>query len=266
MKNILTVAGIALAIASIGATAAPPADKAAWSVPQINACAGKNLVNKGALRDLTAVPTDREGKTRTLKMRFFWKPTAKGEPRISLRLTEPMAIAGSAYLLTVSGGKEDVYFYFPGADRALKITGKNMSEPMWGTDVSYGEIKQVLGLVTTAKATRMPDATVLERKAFVLETTSNDDDGYSRVLSYIDQDTCVLLKSEFFEKGDKPRKSLVADPASILAADTYWLVLGYTMNDLREGTKTVLTLSDFSIMERLPERLFDAKRFFEPYE
>lgn len=266
MKTILTVAGIALATASLGVTAAPPADKAAWSVSQINDCAGKNLVNKGALRDLTAVPTDREGKSRTLKMRFFWKPTAKGEPRISLRLTEPMAIAGSAYLLTVSGGHEDVHFYFPGADRALKITGKNMSEPMWGTDVSYGEIKQVLGLVSTAKATRLPDAKVSGRNAFVLETTSKEDGGYSRVLSSIDQETCVLLKSEFFEKGDKPRKSLVADPASILSADSYWLVLGYTMNDHREGTKTVLALSDFSVMERLPERLFDAKRFYEPYE
>lgn len=269
MNKIPTVLGLALAtisLAAAAAPAAPPADKGAWTVSHVNDCAAKNLVNKGALRDLSAMPTDREGKTRTLKMRFFWKPTPKGEPRISLRLTEPLAIAGSAYLLTVKGGQEDVHFYFPGADRALKITGKNMSEPLWGTDVSYGEIKQVLGLVATTQAQRQADATVGDRKAFVLETKSADGEGYSRVLSYIDQQTCVLLKSEFFEKGDKPRKTLVADQASILAADTYWLVLGYTMNDLREGTKTELVLSDFSIMERLPERLFDPKRFFEPFE
>ena len=259
--------GVAVATVSVCAlAAAPPADKSKWSVSQINDCAGKNLVNKGALRDLTVVPTDREGKTRTMKMRFFWKPTPRGEPRVSLRLVEPATIAGSAYLLTVNGNQEDVHFYFPGADRALKITGKNMSEPMWGTDVSYGEIKQVLGLVATSKAERKSDINLAGRRAFVLETNSKEDAGYNKVLSYIDQDACVLLKTEFFEKGNTPRKTLTADFSTILSADTYWLVLGYTMSDLLEGTKTVLTLSDFSILERLPERLFDPKRFFEPYE
>lgn len=258
--------GVALATASMLALAAPPADKDKWTVAQINDCAGNNMVNKGALRDLTVVPTDREGKVRTLKMRFFWKPTPRGEPRVSLRLVEPTTIAGSAYLMTVSGSQEDVHFYFPGADRALKITGKNMSEPMWGTDVSYGEIKQVLGLVSTGKAKRLADTNLAGRDAFVLETSGGDTIGYARVISYIDQDACVLLKTDFYEKGDSPRKTLTADFSTILSADKYWLVLGYTMSDLREGTKTVLTLSDFSIQERLPERLFDAKRFFEPYD
>lgn len=266
MNALRTALAVSLATVTVAATAAtPPANRADWTVPQINACASKNLASKGALRDLTATPTDREGKSRTLRMRFFWKPDAKANPRIMLKLVEPAAISGSSYLLTVKGGQEDVHFYFPGADRALKITGKNMSEPMWGTDVSYGEIKQVLGLVATQGATRKDDASVAERKAWVLETRGAPADGYDRVLSYIDQQTCVLLKSEFFEKGDSPRKTLVADPASILQADTYWLVLGYTMNDLRQGTKTALSLSDFSIEERLPERLFDPKRFFEPY-
>ena len=256
----------ALLAAFTAAAAAPvPPDPAKMSVQQINDCLGKNLVNRGALRDLTVTPTDREGKTRTLKMRFYWKPTPKREPRINLRLMEPLPIAGSSYLLTVKGRSENVHFYFPGADRALKITGQNMSEPMWGTDVSYGEIKQVLGLLASGPAERKPDAVVSGRKTFVLETKAQET-GYQRVVSYVDQQVCVLLKSEFFEKSDKPRKVLEADVTTLLSADTYWLVLGYTMRDLREGTQTVLNLSDFSPMERMPERLFDPKRFYEPFE
>lgn len=253
-----TLAGAALA-------AEPTADRSTWTVKQINECASNNLVGKGALRDLTVMPYDREGKSRTLKMRFFWKPTARGEPRVNLRLTEPLPVAGSAYLMTIKNLQEDVYFYFPGADRALKITGKNMSEPMWGTDVSYGEIKQVLGVVATTDATRVADAKVGERDAFVLEVTSDPNDGYSKVVSYIEHKSCVLLKAEFFDQNDQPRKRLLADQSKILEAENYWLSLGYTMEDLSRGTKTVLDLSDFSIDERLPERLFDPQRFFEPY-
>jgi hypothetical protein len=273
MIKLTSTALIAALSAFAGITLAQdPAEPAKWdpakaSVDQITGCMARNLVNRGALRDLTLQPTDREGKSRTLKLKFFWKPTAKHEPRVNLRLMAPLAMQGSSYLLTIKGGSEEVYFYFPGADRSLKITGKNMSEPLWGTDFSYGEIKQVIGLLASGVTERKADAKVEKRAVFVLETkTSEEDTGYQKVISYVDQTACVLLKSEFFAKPSQPRKVLTADASSLLQADTYWLVLNYTMRDLREGTQTLLAMSDFSLMERMPERLFDPKRFYEPFE
>jgi len=243
------------------------ADPSKQTVEQINACMAKNLVNRGALRDITVVPTDREGKTRTLKLRFFWKPTKAGVPRVNLQLVEPLAMQGSSYLMLVKGGNEEVHFYFPGADRALHVTGKNMAEPLWGTGVSYGEIKQVLGLIASGPTQRKADGKVGDRPVYVLETTTKaEETGYQKVVSYVDQQACVLLKGEFYEKAGKPRKILDADASSLLSADTYWLVLAYTMRDLREGTQTVLNLSDFSLLENIPERMFDPKRFYEPYK
>ncbi len=259
--------GAALAVDKPAPAAKPGAmTPATATVEQINGCMANNLVNRGALRDLTLQPTDREGKSRTLKLKFFWKPSAKHEPRVNLRLVEPLAMQGSGYLLTIKGGSEEVYFYFPGADRSLKITGKNMSEPLWGTDFSYGEIKQVIGLLATGATERKDDAVIEKRPAFVLETKTSEETGYQKVVSYVDQSACVLLKSEFFAKPGQPRKILQADVSSLLQADTYWLVLNYTMRDLREGTQTLLAMSDFSLLERMPERLFDPKRFYEPFE
>lgn len=262
------VVGAALvAISGFAAAKAPAvAPGAAATVEQIAACMNKNLVSRGALRDLSLVPTDREGKSRTLKLRFFWSPTKAGEPRINLQLVEPLALQGSSYLMLVKGNSEHVYFHMPGADKALHVTGKNMSEPLWGTDVSYAEIKQVLGLLASGKSQLRADATVAGRKTWVLETAAKaDESGYQKVVSYVDQQACVLLKSEFFAKPDKPRKILEADASSLLSAADYWLVLDYTMRDLREGTQTAIKMSDFTLLEKMPERLFDPKRFFEPY-
>jgi hypothetical protein len=200
-------------------------------------------------------------------MRLFWKPSKSGGNRVNLRLVEPAAMLGSSYLLLQQGMNEEVYFYLPGADRSLRITGQNMSEPLWGTDFSYGEIKQVLGLLALGDTQRIADATVSGRPAYVLETqTKMEETGYKKVVSYVDQTACVLLKSEFFPNPEKPRKVLDADVQTLLQADKYWTVLGYTMADRKRATKTRLNLTDLSFDERLPERLFEPKRFYEKYE
>jgi hypothetical protein len=222
---------------------------------------GKNRGKRGARRDLALGIFDKEGKVRDLRLRLFWKPSKSGGMRVNLRLLDPPAMAGSAYLLLQEGRNEEVYFALPGADRALRVTGQNMSEPLWGTDFSYGEIKQVLGLLVVGETQRLPDARIGDRPVYVLNTETKEDTGYRKVVSYVDQASCVLVKSEFFAKGEQPRKVLAADVSTILQADKYWTVLGYTMNDVSRGTHTQLTLTDLSFDERMSEKLFDPKRF-----
>lgn len=237
------------------------------TVADVQACMRGNLIGRAALRDLAVKVTDREGLEHALKLKLYWKPDSSGRVRLNLRLVEPTATRGSSYLLLQTGGGEEVYFWLPVGDRALRITGQNTAEPLWGTDFSYAEIKQVLGLIAIGDSERKADAKIDKRAAWVLETrTSLADTGYSMVRSYVDQATCTLLKSEFFAKGDQPRKVLDADVSTLLQADRYWTVLGYMMRDLRAGSRTRLDLSDFTVDERLPERLFDPKRFFEPFE
>jgi hypothetical protein len=252
-------------VAGVAAAAAPAkAGPAAKSVKDIRACMNDNLVKRGALRDLTLGKYDKEGKVgEDLRLRLFWKPSKTGGTRVSLRMVEPPAMAGSGYLLLQEGPREEVYFALSGADRALRITGQNMSDPLWGTDFSYGEIKQVLGLLVVGDTRRVADSAVGGRATYVLETkTSADETGYRKVVSYVDQAACVLLKSEFVAGGDKPRKVLEGDVGTLLQADKYWTLLSYKMSDLGRGTYTTLSLSDLSIDERLSEKLFSPKEFF----
>jgi hypothetical protein len=256
----------ALALALSGAAGAQPAAKAKAapsSVQEIRACMSDNLVKRGALRDLQLGVYDKEGQVRELRMRLYWKPSKTGGSRVHLRVVEPQAMLGSSYLLLQEGPSEEVYFYLPGADRALRITGQNMSEPLWGTDFSYGEIKQVMGLLVSGDTQRLADAAVGGRGAYVLETKTAKDSGYRKVVNSVDKASCVLLKSEFVAaSGDKPRKVLEGDLSTLLQADKYWTMLGYKMSDLSRGTYTTLTLSDLSIDERLSEKLFSPKEFF----
>lgn len=260
-RMLVLVAGLVLALS--GASAAEPAASSRNTVQEIRACMSDNLVKRGALRDLQLGVYDREGKVNDLVMKLYWKPSKSGGSRVNMRILKPDVMLGSGYLLLQEGPNEEVYFYLPGTNRALRITGQNMSEPLWGTDFSYGEIKQVMGLLVSGDTQRQADATVGGRDAYVLETkTTMEESGYRRVVNYVDKASCVLLKSEFIANGDKPKKVLEADLTTLTQADKYWTVLGYTMRDVGRGTHTVLTLSDLSIDERLSEKLFSPTTFF----
>ncbi len=244
--------------------AAAPAEAALpkATVEDIRECMSDNFVDRGSLRDIGLKTTDREGKTSELKMRLFWKPSKEGAARLNLRVLEPEDLKGSSYLMVESAAGEELYYYLPASNKVQKLSGGDANRPLWGTDFSYGEIKQVQGLLQTGDTVRKADAAIGERPVFVLETATSGDSGYQKVVSYIDRASCVLLKSEFVAKNGKPRKILEADVSTLMSVDTYWFVLGYTMKDLKQNTQTQLTLSDIYLLERKGEKLFNPETFW----
>lgn len=239
-------------------------DPATMTVDDIRACMRDNLVDRGSLRELNVKATDREGQTHDIKMKLFWKPGKDGLARMNLRVLEPKDLHGSSYLLLEHPKGEDVFFFLPANHTVLKVTGNEMTRPLWGTDFSYTEIKQVQGLLLDGMTKRIGDANVGDHPAFVLETaTRQETTGYKKVVSYVDQASCTLVKSEFFAKGSKPKKVLEADLSTLMKVDTYWLVLGYKMTNTAEGSHTDLTLGDLFLMEKNTEKMFDPDQFYQ---
>lgn len=261
MRSIRVLACLGLVVIVPPAVAA--GDPASMKVDDIRTCMRGNFVERGALRDIEVVSTDRESKSRTLKAKLYWKPTESGDARMNLRVTEPEDLKGSSYLLLEKAPAEEVYVYLPAVGRPTQITGDQMNQPLWGTDFSYSDVKQIQGFLQTGETQRRPDAKVAERSVYVLETAlDSKTGGFRKVVSYVDQQSCTLLKSEFFAKGEAPRKRLEADVSTLLSADTYWLVLGYTMRDLAQNTQTRVTMSDFYLGEQLGEKRFKPDTFF----
>lgn len=248
------------------APAAMPAP-AQMTVADVRSCMRKNLVDRAALRDLKLNAIDREGNPHPFQLRLYWKPSKAGEPRMNLRVVAPAELAGSSYLLLGKKSGEEVYVYLAANKKTQKINGQDMNRPLWGTDFTYSEIKQVQGILDEGRIERKADGTVGKHATFVLETSTEPEmTGYQKIINYVDQQSCTLLKSEFFGKDGKRRKLLEADLTSLLQVDTYWIVLNYAMSDEKQGTKTELSLSDLTLLEGSPEWLFNPERFFEEYK
>src|SRR5262245_52739892 len=256
--------GEAQAEAAPARTEAGKREPAAMSVADIDACMRTNVVDRGSAREIELVSQDREGNSRKVRMKLFWKPAQEGAPpRTMLRVVEPADVAGASYLAIARPEGDEVYFYMPALGRVQRVTSEQDGS-MFGTDLSYAEVKQIQALADTAKTRRLADQKLSERPVFVLETTSDaKTSSYSRIRSYVDQATCTLLKAEFFSGGNEPRKLLEAQLSTLVQVEPWWLILGYTMEDRRSGTSTELNLSDVFLRESPPEALFDPARFHQ---
>jgi len=244
------------------ATIAKP-DPARMSVADITSCMRANVVDRGSLREIEMVTTDREGKHRKIRMKLFWKPAKDPSVvRTTLRVVEPADQAGAAYLVVSNPDDDEVYIYMPALDRVQRVVGDD-NQALFGTDFTQTDVKQVQALLEQGNTQRLGDAKVAERAVFVLDTATDvEETGYARIRSYVDQATCTLLKSEAFAKSGELLKVLDADLSTLISVKSWWLILGYTMRDLRARTQTALSLSDVYLLERLPEELFDPTSFY----
>lgn len=246
-----------------GSSVALAADPAGMSVSDISACMRANVVDRGSLRDFELRTTDREGKVITITVKVFWKPSRDdAADRITMQVIAPDAYAGTSYLLIAHPDNQQVHLYLPALDRVQVMTGGDMSQPLWGTDFTFSEIKHVLGILQDGDTERLADTRTFDRPTFLLDTrTDEEQTGYLRVKAHVDQQTCTVLKSELYSEGDTPRKLLEADMSTLTEVDPYWLMLGYRMRDLTAGTRTDLKLSEVYLMEVLPESLFTPEGF-----
>jgi hypothetical protein len=147
------------------------------------------------------------------------------------------------------------------------MASTDKSQKLWGSDFTLADVKQVQGLLLEGDAKRLADTTVANRPAYLIETiTKMEETGYRKVLSYVDQESCTLFKSELFSDGEAPHKILMADISTLLEVEPYWLLFGYRMTDQRAATYTDLKLSDIYLLERMPEALFTPDGFYFPQE
>ena len=70
----------------------------------------------------------------------------------------------------------------------------------------------------------------------------------------------MVLKTEFYEKGQQLRKQLTVEPSAIQKTGNIWYPAEMLMKDLRDKTETRLLVRRITTGEALDDSLFDEKQ------
>ena len=235
------------------------------SAESVRDCVEANFPKHSSLQHIELRSVDRAGGTRVLAARLYWQRVGN-YARAMIRVEAPNELKNAAYLVIQPVGEvERVYVYMPTMKKVRRITAKTALNRLWGTDFSYEDMKFLQTALNNVTVVLQGSGEISGRSTHVLETHLNVEAGspYQRVVSHVDTASCVALRTEFFERGESPRKVLDADPSSLTRDGERWIATHFEMLDKNNQTRTMLTIEHREIDVELPDHLFSPKRLGE---
>lgn len=239
----------------------------AWAAPAdldaIEACMRANVPETLQVKRFEMVSTDRSGGTRTLAGRLYGR-MQNDRIEAMLRIELPMDMRDAAYLVRESepGKGEEMYVYLPALQKVRRITGGMRDSTLFGTDLSYADVKQIAYAFTDDSLRVERAETYEDRPTWVLSMSPDPDNAqrFDRVLAWIDQQSCMVIKAEFQHDGTV-RKRFLSSAAHLAQSGPHWYVTQGVVEDLQQQTRTALRVSDVSSGQDLADRLFNPRAF-----
>jgi len=266
MKTILTAAlltAFAFAMSALALLPCATARAADPAVDKILQCMRGNIPPTVRIQTVEITARDRAGGERTLRGRLY--ATREGQlARVMLQIEAPSDLAGAAYLVReTKAGSDEIYLYLPATRKVRRITGPSQDGKLWGTDLSFNDVKQLQNAYTGASPKLEAPANLDGRPMNVQTMTPRPGDTVDMGLTraWIDQKTCVPLKADFYE-GQKARKQLIGSASALQKSGDYWYLSEVEMRDLVENTKTTLRVLGVTAGHELPGTYFNPQLFY----
>ena len=248
------------------ASAAETPAAATRSAEDIQGCVQKNFPSTTAVQRMEFRSQDRAGGGRTIHSRVKWRRFEDGFSRILTRVSSPQDLKGSGVLLIEKKKRADMFVYLPDLEKVRRVTSRMLSGSMFGSDFTFEDFSQLQGMAVEGRSERLDDATVGEVPVYVVAHYPAEGSGsaYERVVSFIETESCVALKSEMYEDGDRLRKVMTAERESIFEQDGVRLPQKILMKDLRDESQTELLISEIEVGGKVPKKTFSITTLERP--
>ena len=234
-------------------------EPAVATAQEIQQCVQQNFPDDSMIQTIKMVSVDRLGVERVLEAEMWWQKNQ--DTRLStvlMTFDNPPELRGASVLIIEKKPQNDMFMFLPELGKTRRITSQMVQGNMMGTDYSYEDFQRLQGLITSLDSKRLPDETIADRKAFVTESTPADSSSeYSRIRSWIDQETCVPLQVEFFGKDSaEPIKRLSTNAASVSKEKTGYMPREISMKDLRTETATTIVIEKLQVSVPIERKRF----------
>ena len=237
-----------------------PAAEQSEDVSEVTECMRANQPKLSVEQEVRFRVMDRSGSERVSKAKIYWQKTEKRTNAL-VRFTGPSDLRDSALLMVERGTRSDMFMYLPELRKVRRISDRTVAGSMFGTDFTYEDFERFQGLTEDGETKRLPDGEVEGRATFVLEgrPARGDQSAYERVVSYVDQERCVPLRTELYEQGNRLRKVMVAPSEMVSQHDTLWVPRLVLVRDVLDETQTELVVEEIELDKKLPRKLFSER-------
>jgi len=167
----------------------------------------------------------------------------------------PASVEGTRFLTIERGdGSDDQWIYLPGLGRVRRIAGSEGSDSFMGTDFTYDDLEG--RDIEEYNYELLREEQVGDWNSYVVETVPKPetDSQYSRLVQYVDRNSWIPVKIEFYDKNEELLKENRVHRMEKVQG--YWTIIENTMENVQSGHSTELQVTNFRYNEDLPDGLF----------
>ena len=248
-------------LAAISSTAIAATEMPTLNDAEVQACIDKSMPTESLRQRLTLRASDNDGVKSESSGEMFWRRNVQNGARATIRLSLPASRAGLTVLVAEREGKNpDMYLYVPDLGRTRKVTGKQIATGMLESDFSYEEFSHLQSIAGNAETQRIADQVLAGRAAYVLQTTPLEDTSvYARIVTFIDQEQCIPVQTQFIAPNGEIRKELIATRDAIKQIGDRFVPHHVVMHDRDKDTRTELIVEDVEIDVEIGDAVFNPK-------
>lgn len=240
------------------------AEQARLTAEEIRDCSRRNFPARTAVQAFALKSVDASGTQTNQRGKMRWRRTEAGLAQINICFSEPSRLNGSCYLVIERETTDDIFVFLPSLNRVKRVLGGATAQTLVGTDISYADLKQLQGVAAGGSLEQLEDGQVENQPVYLLQGRPDpkQESPYTRVVSHVDQDTCVPLQVDFYGLGDKLRKRLHVRHESLRQMDSRWVIHDMVLRDVHNNTRTEIQFEDVEYDSELASRIFNRRSFY----
>lgn len=220
-------------------------------------------------RDLHRVKDEEEkqiitlvSKSGTSKQRQVVRYTLNGSDdlgKILVRFLAPRDVEGTGLLTwEAKDGNDDQWLYLPATKKTKRIAASGKKTRFLGTDFAFEDLRSEnlpVHRYTLVGAEAMDGQACFVIEAVPATAREASDSGYSKRRLWIRKDNYVTVKREYYDKAGRLEK-VEALRALVNVKGATWRANEIEMQDVREGTKTIVVVESRAMDRGLKDAFF----------
>lgn len=238
----------------------------AWAddAQKVLECMRGNVPSSLRVQDIELISTDRSQGSRSLRGKLFAQNEAS-RVRVMLKVSAPENLAGSAFLLREAAkvSEQGMYVYLPSVRRVRRITGEFADGALLGSDFSYQEFRHLQNSFQDLSSTLEPAELIEQRPVHVLLSVpqAGSPANTARIRSWVDQQTCVPLKVEFYQN-QSLQKVLTIPVSALKRSNQRWYPAEASIRDVKAGTSSQLRVLGVESGSKISKGSFEPSLFY----
>ena len=167
---------------------------------------------------------------------------------------EPKDVQGTAFLSFAHvNAADDQWIYLPALKRVKRIASKKKSGSFMGSEFSYEDLSSFE--IEKYDFKYLHDEDFDGKKCFVVESYPKDEySGYSKLVSWIDQNEYRVFKIDFYDKKNSLLKTMIIKDYKKI--DGHWRPIVSSMVNHQTGKSTDLVMENIQLKTGLTDEDF----------